>query len=121
MTPFKPLTDADRAVIEKALAAFRKASAVPCTSCRYCMDCPAGVEIPKILAVYNNRARLAAAKHPMADFLFKMEYEMFKEEHQAKNCVACGQCKERYPQHIDIPHWLAETTKRYEQLKEAKR
>ncbi|MHB9291670.1 hypothetical protein Holit_00748 [Hollandina sp. SP2] len=121
MTPFKPLTDTDRAVIEKALAAFRKAAAVPCTSCYYCMDCPAGVEIPKVLGVYNNRARLAAAKHPMADFLFKMEYGMFKEEQQAKNCVACGQCKERCPQHIDIPHWLAETTKLYDQLKEVKR
>jgi predicted aldo/keto reductase-like oxidoreductase len=55
----------------------------------------------------------------MADFLFKMEYGMFKEEQQAKNCVACGQCKERCPQHIDIPHWLAETTTRYEQLQEA--
>jgi predicted aldo/keto reductase-like oxidoreductase len=121
MTPFIPLTDDEHAIIVQSLAAYRKAAAIPCTNCRYCMDCSSGVEIPRALAVYNNHARLAAEKHPMADFLFKMEYGMFKEEEQAKNCIGCGQCKERCPQHIDIPYWLEKAANQYEQLKEARR
>jgi predicted aldo/keto reductase-like oxidoreductase len=117
MSPFKPLTDAERTVIDAALAAYRKAAVVPCTNCRYCMDCPAGVEIPKVLAVYNNRERALAEKHPWADLVFRMEYDMFREEEQAKNCVSCGQCKERCPQRIDIPHWMEKTAKLHDALK----
>ncbi|MDR2633780.1 MAG: aldo/keto reductase [Treponema sp.] len=115
-SPFAPLTDTERGVIANALGAYRKTLAVPCTSCRYCMDCPSGVEIPKALAVYNNRARLAAEKHPMADFLFTMEYGMLKEEEQAKQCMDCGQCKERCPQHLDIPHWMKQVAELHETL-----
>jgi predicted aldo/keto reductase-like oxidoreductase len=115
MSPFKPLTDTERTVIDAALTAYRKAAAVPCTSCRYCMDCPSGAEIPKILAIYNNYARASAEKHLMADFLFKMEYGLLQEEEQAKNCISCGLCKERCPQHIDIPHWMKEAARLYEQ------
>jgi predicted aldo/keto reductase-like oxidoreductase len=105
MSPLKPLVEKEYAVIEKALAAYRKASAVPCTSCRYCMDCPGGVEIPKNLAVYNNYQTALAEKHPMADFLFAMEYKLLKDQ-DASSCVSCGQCLERCPQHIDIPQWM---------------
>jgi predicted aldo/keto reductase-like oxidoreductase len=105
MSPLKPLNDADRAVIEKALGAYRKASAVPCTSCRYCMDCPSGVEIPKNIAVYNNYRVALANKHPMTNFLFSMEYQLLKDQ-DASACVSCGQCLSRCPQHIDIPTWM---------------
>ena len=106
MSPFTPLSETEYAVIEKALAAYRRAAAIPCTSCRYCMDCPGGVEIPTALAVYNNYQVAVANKHPMADFLFRMEYKLLRKEQQASNCVSCGQCRERCPQHIDIPRWM---------------
>jgi predicted aldo/keto reductase-like oxidoreductase len=116
MSPFKPLTDAERGVIAKALAAYRQAATVPCTGCRYCLDCPSGVDIPKVLAVYNNYERIAAEKHPMANFLFEMEYHLFTKEERAENCVSCGQCRERCPQHIDIPGWMEKITRLHGQL-----
>jgi predicted aldo/keto reductase-like oxidoreductase len=106
MSPFKPLTAEERAVIEKALAAYRKASAIPCTNCRYCMDCPQGVEIPKNIGVYNNYQRALARGNPMAKFSFTMEYGLFKSSEQAAHCVRCGDCAARCPQHIDIPRWI---------------
>jgi predicted aldo/keto reductase-like oxidoreductase len=105
MDPIKPLVEADYALIERALAAYRKAGAVPCTSCRYCMPCPSGVEIPKSIAVYNNYKTAQANKHPMTNFLFLMEYQLLKDQ-DASFCAACGQCAARCPQHLDIPKWM---------------
>jgi predicted aldo/keto reductase-like oxidoreductase len=115
MSPFKPLTPEERAVIETALAAYRKAATIPCTNCRYCMDCPQGVEIPKNLGIYNNYQRAISQSNPMANFLFEMEYRLFKEAEQASNCIGCGDCKTRCPQHIDIPHWINVITELHQQ------
>jgi predicted aldo/keto reductase-like oxidoreductase len=120
-SPFTPLSEAERRVIDMALAAYRETAPVPCTSCRYCMDCPAGVEIPKNLAVYNNYERMMAEKHPMAEFLFKMEYGLLKAEEQAGTCISCGQCKERCPQHIDVPGWMEKIARLHERLKNMER
>ena len=114
--PFKPLSDTEYNIINLALAAYRKTASVPCTSCNYCMDCPSGVDIPKNLAVFNNYERMIFEKHPMANFIFKMEYDLLKAEEQANSCISCGQCRERCPQSIDIPHWMGETAKLHERL-----
>ncbi|MDR1211917.1 MAG: aldo/keto reductase [Spirochaetaceae bacterium] len=121
MSPLKPLTGAEYEVIEKALAAYRSAASVPCTSCRYCMDCPSGVEIPKNIAVYNNYQIALANKHPMANFIFEMEYRILGEGQHASSCVSCEQCKSRCPQHIDIPRWMDEISKLHENLRSARR
>ncbi|MDR1363873.1 MAG: aldo/keto reductase [Spirochaetaceae bacterium] len=118
MSAFTLLTDDERGVIEAVLNAYRKAATVPCTSCRYCMDCPSGVEIPKNLAVYNNYSAHAES-NPMAGMIFEMEYSLFKEEERAANCVECGECKTRCPQHIDIPRWLKTISGLHEQFVKA--
>jgi predicted aldo/keto reductase-like oxidoreductase len=119
MENFKPLAAAEYGVIEKALTAFRASATIPCTSCRYCMDCPAGVDIPRTLAVYNNYLLAKTKKHPMAEFLFDMEYKILGEERQAHHCAACNQCAERCPQHIEIPRWMETINKFHEERKSA--
>ena len=56
MEAFRPLSQQEREVIDHALAAYRTAAPIPCTGCRYCMDCPAGVSIPEVFAAYNRYA-----------------------------------------------------------------
>jgi predicted aldo/keto reductase-like oxidoreductase len=102
MENFKPLSDAEREVIRKAVLAYRTAGAVPCTGCRYCMDCPQGVDIPQNLAVYNNYLFKKERNMPGYNFGFNMEYDRIGEEKQSHNCVACRQCEEKCPQHIEI-------------------
>jgi predicted aldo/keto reductase-like oxidoreductase len=116
MSPLKPLSKEEYAVIGKALAAYRKAAAIPCTACRYCMDCPSGVEIPKTLALYNNYQIALANNHSSPDFFFRMEWGLLRKEQQASNCISCGQCRERCPQHIDIPLWMKKIRELQEQL-----
>lgn len=97
MTDFEPLTEADRAVIQKAIDAYKSKDTIPCTGCRYCMDCPSGVEIPKMFETYN---KYAVDKDKAA---FEAAYNATKPSERADNCVACGICAEHCPQAIEIP------------------
>jgi predicted aldo/keto reductase-like oxidoreductase len=106
MTNFRPLSEADREVITKAVLAYRTAGAVPCTGCRYCMECPQGVDIPRNLATFNGLLYNKERNVPGYNFGFMMEYGRISEEKQAHNCVACLQCEEKCPQHIDIAHQM---------------
>lgn len=111
MTDFEPLSGQEHEAIEKAVAAYLKTGTIPCTGCRYCMDCPSGVDIPKVFAVYNE---CAAANHLPISLgksqnyeenaqLFKAAYEVLPEENRANHCVNCRVCMEHCPQKIEIP------------------
>lgn len=97
MNGFVPLSDADRETLHRALAAYRESGAIPCTACGYCMDCPAGVDIPRNFAVYNAYTVSGSALH------FGLEMGVLGAEKQASRCVGCGHCVPLCPQRLDIP------------------
>ena len=95
----KPLSDAEKATLEAAVEKFRSSVTVPCTGCRYCVDdCPASIEIPKVMEIYNsynlnkNRMALRALSELSAG---------------PKDCLGCGSCANHCPQNIDIPDVMA--------------
>jgi hypothetical protein len=96
-TDFKPLDDKEHAVIETALAASRKTSAIPCTACRYCTPCPVGVDIPRIFGLYNH------SKITGNFMQFRMIYDKMSEDERASACIGCGTCLKKCPQKINIP------------------
>ena len=97
---FRPLSEEERVVLARAANVYRSSGAIPCTGCRYCMDCPSGVDIPRVLAQYNhylsNKNRIN----------FINQYRALNRSMQAHNCVNCGKCVELCPQKIDIPKHL---------------
>lgn len=99
---FEELTEADQATLTQALAAFRKRTFLPCTGCRYCIDCPQGIEIPLVFTRFNEYA-LHHNKEA-----FKNQLEALPEGHRPQDCIACGLCASRCPQHIAIPQKMAE-------------
>jgi predicted aldo/keto reductase-like oxidoreductase len=102
MTPFKPLSGEDRETLKEAAAAYIASGTVPCTGCRYCMDCPAGVDIPRIFSQYNHY-QISKNKDT-----FIGTYRYLLEKEKAHNCVNCGRCVKLCPQGIDIPKRLKE-------------
>ena len=71
--------------------------AVPCTACRYCCDgCPAGLNIPVLLSLYNSFCITPHLTIPMA-------VESFPVDRRPAACIGCGKCAQICPQSIDIP------------------
>lgn len=107
-SPLVPLSDDERAVLDRALAVYRAAGAVPCTACRYCMDCPSGVDIPKVFGIYNRflSGYKGLTNNVGNNFIFGVEYKVLGEEKQPHNCTQCGICATHCPQALDIPTWM---------------
>ncbi len=100
------LTDNDKKVISDVKDVFLKKTLVNCTGCKYCMPCPAGVNIPYIFELYNIYGMfndLETSKFDYGAYLTDKE--------KADNCIKCGKCEMACPQNIKIRDMLAEVTK----------
>ena len=101
MTDFEPLSEREREVLEQALDVYRRNHLIPCTGCRYCMDCPFGVDIPGVFKLYN-QYKISKYKE---GFL-----RGYRELGKAgpESCRACGACMRHCPQKIQIPERMKE-------------
>lgn len=108
LSDFQGLTEKEYAVIETVVENYMKKGLIPCTACRYCMDCSFGVDIPAVFAIYNRAARnndLPIVHHNKRGHRgdrFLREYRELTEAHQAHHCVACRKCEKLCPQNIRI-------------------
>ena len=93
------LSEADRQVLAKVVAAINENMKVGCTGCRYCMPCPRGVDIPGIFAAYNRRATDGYLKSLTEYFMIT---GVRKDYTGPANCIGCGKCEQHCPQHIEI-------------------
>lgn len=102
---FKPLGPEEQSAVQQVSACFQKTGVIPCTGCRYCADCPQGVNIARIFAIYN---QFRLRKEPI---FFRNDYRTLAEEEQAHNCIQCGNCETHCPQKISIIELLREINK----------
>jgi hypothetical protein len=98
------LTEAELQLIKRVENKYRELMKVGCTGCRYCMPCPSGVNIPLCFEEYNN---LSLADNPDGEkFMYAARLGgavALGTPEFASLCVQCGECREKCPQHIDIP------------------
>lgn len=103
---FQPLSAKEEAIVAKVRSEIKARTNNGCTGCRYCMPCPAGVEIPRTFALWNELARY--------NNYDRVHNGYNSLENPASVCVKCGKCEEQCPQHIDIRNDLV---KAHEALK----
>lgn len=101
-TENKPASDAEIQVLMNIADDMK--DAIPCTSCRYCTDgCPAGLDIPHLLNIYNE-IRVVPSVNSY------MRLDSLGTDKQASACINCGKCTKICPQGIEIPEHLSRFT-----------
>lgn len=94
---FEPLSDRERQTIGEIVELMNSRVQNGCTGCRYCMPCPAGVDIPAAFKCWNTY-HVYQNYHMVQN---TWENEM-GDAHQPKNCIKCGKCEAACPQKISI-------------------
>ena len=109
-SPLVPCTDMENNILEKIADGMSGMPVIPCTSCRYCMPCPFGVDIPGNFQYYNdaineNRFPQKGTEEyntRLVDFVNGYKTK-FKPSEWANKCMECGKCIPKCPQQIRIP------------------
>lgn len=109
------LTDTELNLVKRAEQKYRQLMKTACTGCRYCLPCPSGVDIPGCFEIYDNfylsgnesEAKLMYAAKPGG--IIRGDVPGY-----ASQCIQCGQCVEKCPQHLDIPSLLEAVKEKFE-------
>ena len=99
---FDGASDDDRARLQRVLDEFRAVGDKFCTACRYCMDCPNGVDIPCIFATYN-----FARVYGLTEWARK-QYAAMDPAKRADACTRCGECEPKCPNKLPSMEQLEE-------------
>lgn len=108
MSDFQPITPAEREILAQCREIINAATAVPCTSCKYCLEeCPIQVNVPAYFGLLNLYKTLGKKTN--------MYYERAVFGHaKASECLKCGKCEKICPQHIQIRQHLEDFAGLYE-------
>ena len=109
---FEPLSDEERAAIDKVIEVMFRVEQVGCTACRYCVDgCPMSISIPDVISAINTKRKFPGDMRPQ---FFYNGLVSRDGNGKASDCIACGQCEGVCPQHLPIIEILKEGVERFE-------
>jgi len=103
MKEFEPLLAHEDKAVAQAVKTLLEAPTVPCTDCKYCVECPIEIPIFDIFSIYNNEF---VNNKSIGEF--KKKYAEFEIGSNAAACVECGLCESVCPQNIPIINKLAD-------------
>jgi hypothetical protein len=98
------MTIDEQETINKLRDEFKSKIKVNCTGCKYCIPCPAKVNIPICFELLNSSSMFDSVETTKKDY----ENFLVKGNKDASKCVECGACEEKCPQHINIIEKLKE-------------
>lgn len=93
----KPLKEEEMKTLLEMAREMVKGNTLPCTSCRYCTaHCPKGIDIPKILALYNEHVFTGGG------FIAPMAISSLPDDKKPSACIGCKSCEAVCPQQLKI-------------------
>lgn len=101
----KPLNEKEMEVILEMARDMIKGNTLPCTACRYCTaHCPKGIDIPKILALYNEHVFTGGG------FIAPMAISALPDDKKPSACIGCKSCEAVCPQQLKIAEAMSNFT-----------
>jgi len=98
MMSFKPLSDEEKATVEKVVNVLKSVPTIPCTACRYCVDdCPQKINIPGVIENLNNYTIYGNLDGSKNGYGWATSGGG-----KASDCIQCATCESHCPQHIEI-------------------
>ena len=102
----RPLSQAEMDALLKLADGMVSGTALPCTACHYCVShCPKGLDIPGLLALYNEHAFTGGG------FIAPMALSAVPEDKHPSACIGCRSCERVCPQQLKIADAMADFTK----------
>jgi len=77
-----------------------------CTGCGYCLPCPQGLPIPKMMDAYNHK--ILSAGEGSQEIRDRLKWHWSLDPKDAADCSQCGDCEDKCTQHLPIRERLAE-------------
>ena len=109
MKDFEPLSDEEKAAVDKVCEIIKSKYLIACTACKYCVDgCPMKIQIPRLFSCMNS---LRAYGNEGAR---KKYAEITAESGKASDCIACGLCEDSCPQKLEIRDLLVKVAETFE-------
>jgi hypothetical protein len=109
---FEPLSDEEKAAIDKVIEVMSRVEQVGCTACRYCVDgCPMSISIPDVISAINTKRKFPGDMRPQ---FFYNGLVARDGNGKASDCIGCGQCEGVCPQHLPIVEILKEGVEKFE-------
>lgn len=111
------LTQAELDLVARARDTYRDLMKAGCTGCRYCMPCPAGVNIPYCFEMHNNAYMFDQKRQMRMMYAYAMGgFANNSKPAYASQCKECGKCVKACPQHLPIPDLLKDVADEFEGL-----
>ena len=104
-----PMDEKAEKVIKDVMDDINSFVTVPCTKCRYCMPCPAGLDIPEIFRIYNDWCLFKNSRRTLG--------EIDKLEKKPADCVNCKKCMRVCPQRLEIPEIMKKIAAELSEIK----
>jgi predicted aldo/keto reductase-like oxidoreductase len=94
--------------IEAMVKENERLAGLYCTGCKYCMPCPAGINIPEIFEIMNYHRVYQITDYAKKEYAAIGKVGWMK-YNNASFCTECGECETKCPQGIPVRKQLKET------------
>ncbi|MBR6473729.1 MAG: aldo/keto reductase [Firmicutes bacterium] len=115
MDDFRPLDEKEMETIGRVLDVFNGNIAIDCTGCNYCtVECPMNVQIPRLFSLYNADLQEIETKPWSAHEELYNNLVLTDGIGVVSDCIECGLCEDRCPQHLEIRENLKKVAEHFE-------
>lgn len=98
------LSAEEHKILKEVSSEYRRLVKASCTECGYCLPCPVGVDIPKVIDFYNQLHLYGKVPRLPAEYAFAIP-----DGKRASSCIGCDACRLKCSQHLPIPEIMKET------------